>query len=97
MLTCSKNGSITLANPPQITLMKKVAPPFSIVVTGSNLQPGIKVFIDGTEWTAVLYKTSAKIKLTGGASLKAVVPKGVQKTFLFRNPDGGQATMAWSY
>jgi hypothetical protein len=95
----AKSGTIVVSNvpPPVITLMKKVAPPFSIVVTGSNLQQGIRVFIDGTEWTNVTWKNTGKIKLGGGASLKAAVPKGVLKTFTFLNPDGGTATQTFSW
>lgn len=94
--SCSKSGTITVLNPPSITLMKKVAPPFKIVVTGANLQNGVRVFIDGVEWTSVVYKSAAKVQITGGASLKAAVPKGVSKVFRFLNPDGGETTLVWS-
>ncbi len=96
-VTCTKTGTVTAVNPPVITLMKKVTPPFKIVVTGTNLQSGIRVFIDGAEWTSVVYKKSTKIQITGGTSLKIVVPKGVPKTFRFLNPDGGEASMTWSW
>jgi PKD repeat protein len=95
--TCVRTGAITTVNPPVITLMKKVAPPFKIVVTGTNLQSGLRVFIGEAEWTSVMYKKSTKIQLTGGASLKAVVPKGVPKTFRFLNADGGEASTTWSW
>jgi PKD repeat protein len=98
--TCTQGGTITVSNPvapPVITLMKKVTPPFKIVVTGSNLQNGIRVFIDGVEWTSVVWKNVGKIQLTGGTSLKAAVPKGSQKTFLFLNPDGGQTSVTWGW
>jgi len=94
---CETTGTITVAAPPVIALLKKVAPPFKIVVTGSNLQSGIRVFINGGEWSSVTYKNSTKIQLKGGASLKTVVPKGVPTTFRFLNPDGGEATTTWSY
>ena len=84
--------------PPVIALIKKVAPPFTLVVTGSNLQNGIEVFINGSEWANVVYKKSTKIKLAGGKSLKTVVPKGVPTNFTFVNPDGGTATVSgWSW
>ena len=86
-----------MVNPPVITLMKKVAPPFKFVVTGSNLQNGIKVYINGAEWTSVVWKNTGKIQITGGASLKGAVPKGVPKTFRFLNPDGGEASQAWAW
>ena len=80
--------------PPAITLIKKISPPFKLVVTGSNLQNGIKIYIDGMEWTSVLWKNTAKIQLTGG--IQAAVPKGITKTFRFVNPDGGETTTTWS-
>jgi hypothetical protein len=96
-VTCTKSGAITVLNPPVITLMKKVAPPFKIAVTGANLQNGVRVFIDGVEWSGVVWKKAEKVQLVGGASLKAVVPKGVSKIFRFVNPDGGEASVSWSW
>jgi hypothetical protein len=71
--------------------------PFGIKVTGSGFQNGIRVFINGTEWTNVQWKTSAKVKILGGGALKAVVPKGVSTDFRFLNPDGGETTFTWSW
>jgi len=85
---------LTPLPPPVVTLIKKVSPPFKIVVTGSNLQNGIKVYIDGVEWPSVVWKKATKIKLTG--AIKAAVPKGVPKTFRFLNPDGGETTTTWN-
>lgn len=92
--------TITATNPvppPVITLMKKVAPPFKFVVTGSNLQNGIKVYIGTTQWPSVVWKNTGKIQITGGASLKLAVPKGTTKTFRFVNPDGGETTTTWGW
>jgi PKD repeat protein len=96
-VTCTESGTITVLNPPSITLMKKVAPPFKIVVTGTNLQNGVRVFIDGVEWSSVVWKKAEKLQLTGGAGLKAAVPKGASKTFRFVNPDGGEASVNWNW
>ena len=93
---CSKTGTVNVVNPPVVTSMKKVTPPFKIVILGSNLQSGIKVFIDGVEWTSVVYKNTGKIQLTG-SGLKAAVPKGTTKTFRFLNPDGGETSTPWGY
>lgn len=93
----ARSGDVIVVPPPVVTSLKKVAPPFSIVVTGGNFQQGIQVFIDGVPWSAVLVKKPGKLKLTGGASLKAAVPKGVARTFRFLNPDGGEATRTWSW
>lgn len=93
---CSKSGTITVtAPPPVVNLMKKAAPPFRIVVTGSNLQTGLTVTIGGAPWTSVAWKNTGKIVLKG--AIKAAVPKGVAKTFRFENPDGGVAVMTWSW
>lgn len=98
--TASSSATLTVqppVPPPVITLMKKVAPPFSIVVTGSNLQNGIQVFINGTAWPNVVWKKSTKIAIKGGSGLKAVVPKGVATSFRFVNPDGGEATATFTW
>jgi PKD repeat protein len=96
---CTRTGTITVtANvpPPVITAMAKMSP-FGIKVAGSNLQNGIRVFINGTEWTNVQWKSTSKVKILGGGALKAAVPKGAQTQFLFLNPDGGSASLSWSY
>ena len=87
-VTCTKTGTITVVPPPVIALIKKASPPFKLVVTGSNLQRGIRVFIDGTECTSVVWKNTGKIQLTG--AIKTVVPKGTTHTLRFLNPDGGR-------
>ncbi len=96
-VSCTKTGSISILNPPVINLVKKVSPPFKIVVRGSNLQNGIKVYINGVQWNSVVWKNTGKIQLKGGAALKAVVPKGVPATFRFVNPDGAEATTTWGW
>lgn len=95
--SCSSSGTITLVNGPILEALKKASPPFSIVVTGSNFQNGVEVFINGTKWESVVWKSQGKIKLAGGASLKAAVPKGVPATFQFVNPDGGVASVTWQW
>ena len=92
---CTKTGTLTVTAPPVVSLMKKAAPPFRIVVVGSNLQRGIRVFIGGAEWTSVVWKNTTKVVLKG--ALKSAIPKGVAKTFRFVNPDGGETTMTWSW
>jgi hypothetical protein len=71
--------------------------PFGIKVTGSNLQNGIRVFINGTEWTNVQWKNTGKVKILGGGSLKARVPRGVQAQFRFLNPDEGEVRQTWGW
>ena len=92
---CTTTGTITIVNPPSISLIKKVTPPFKLVVMGSNIQNGIKVYINGVEWTSVAWKNTGKIQLTG--AIKFTVPKGITKTFRFVNPDGGEASQNWGW
>jgi YD repeat-containing protein len=94
-LTCTKSGTVTVVNGPSVALIKKASPPFKLVVTGSNLQSGIRVFIDGTEFTSVVWKNAGKIQLTG--AIKAAVPKGTTHAFRFLNPDGGEASATWGW
>lgn len=95
--TCTKTGTVTVVDGPVITLLKKMIAPFRIVVTGSNLQSGMRVFINGVEWASVTQVSSIKYKVVGGASLKAKVPKGVPTVFRFLNPDGGEAYYTFQY
>jgi plastocyanin len=85
------------SNPPVITAIKKVAPPFAIVITGSNLQNGIRVFINELEWAMATWKNPGKIKLGGGKALKAAVPKGASTPIRLLNPDGGSVTQTFSW
>jgi hypothetical protein len=77
--------------------MQKLGNPFRIKAYGSNLQPGIRVFIDGVEWGNVTWKSSSLLILKGGSSLKAAVPKYTTCTFRFLNPDGGEMSGTWGW
>ena len=86
---------LVLPPPPVISAIKKVSPPFHLVVSGSNLQNGIQVLINGTAWPNVAWKKSTKILINGGASLKNAVPKGATTVIQLVNPDGGTATSSF--
>ena len=58
----------TMVNPPVIVHLRATPPcftPFKIFVTGSNLQNGIRVYIDGVQWYDVAWKNTGKIILEG--------------------------------
>jgi PKD repeat protein len=98
--SCTRTGSIVVSSPvtpPSVTAMQKLGNPFRIKAFGSNLQPGIRVFIDGVEWGNVTWKSPTQLILKGGASLKAVVPKYTTHTFRFLNPDGGEMSGTWGW
>ncbi|MEW5763921.1 MAG: PKD domain-containing protein [Acidobacteriota bacterium] len=81
---------------PQITSIVKKTGPFRLLVSGSNLQQGVRVFINGIEWTPVTWKSASKIVLKG-STLKTAVPKGTPTVFRFLNPDGGEVFTTWQY
>lgn len=97
----SATGGLTVTAtqlmPPSVSSMTKAGNPFRFIVYGSNFQKGIKVYIGGTQWPNVSWKSSGKVVIKGGASLKATVPKGVQTTFMFENPDGTLTTYTWNW
>ncbi len=94
----SQSGTITITDvpPPVVTSMRKAGSPFRIIVMGSNLQNGIRVYINGSEWTGVTWKNEGKLKI-GGSGLKTAVPRGESRTFRFVNPDGGEYTTTWQW
>lgn len=96
-VTCTKSGSITVVPPPGVTALVKKTNPFRFIATGSNLQNGIRVFINGTEWTNVTWKSATKIVLKGASALKAAVPKNTPADFVFQNPDGGTQSLTWQW
>lgn len=81
---------------PVVDSMKKKRRPFRIAVSGSSLEKGIRVFIEGVEWTKVRWKSNSKIILKGKNALKEAVPKGVPTHFLFENPDGSVTTYTFT-
>jgi len=96
---CKGLGSYVLAlvNPPVIGMIKKAPNPFRLIVTGSNLQYGIQVLINGNPYSDVKWKNTGKLILKGGKSLKNLVPKGATTSFTFINPDQGTVTYSWSW
>jgi len=98
--TCTKTGTVNvtaLPTTPVIGALTKGSAPFKITVTGSNLQNGIKVYINSVLWTNVSWVSKLKIVINGGSALKAKVPKNTPTTFQFVNPDAGSTTMTWSW
>ena len=95
---CTRSGSVTVVvDPPRIDSMKKATGPFRFVVTGSNLQKGISVFINGFPYADITWKNSGKLLIKGGKALKQVVPMNTPAEFRFVNPDGGEAAKIWQW
>jgi len=98
--TCTRSGTVNvtaLPTTPVIGALTKGSAPFKITVTGSNLQKGIKAYINGVLWTNVSWVSKLKIVINGGSALKAKVPKNTLTSFQFVNPDAGSTTVTWSW
>jgi|GEM_PF-537735 len=83
-------------DPIVISGVSKKAPPFSLTLTGSNLQYGMQVFINGREWPKVQWNPPISLTLKGGATLKAQFQKGIPTDILLKNPDGGELSLTWT-
>jgi hypothetical protein len=96
---CTQSGqvSVTQTPPPTVSSMRKQGGPFRIKVSGAHFQNGLKVAINGADWSPVTRKSEGNLVLGGGASLKAAVPKGTPANFTFTNPDGGSFDITWSW
>jgi photosystem II stability/assembly factor-like uncharacterized protein len=94
--TGSQNYALSVVNPPVVANVAKSSPPFKLILTGSNLQSGVQVSINGVPWSQVTWKNAGKIQLTGGAALKALFPTGVAVQIRLVNPDGGEASVIWA-
>ncbi len=95
---CTKTGTISVtAPPPVVTAMRKLGSPFRISISGSNLQSGIQVYINGTPWSVTKWKNPNQVLLKGGTSLKEVVPKYTPTDFRLVNPDLGETTLTWEW
>ncbi len=79
-----------------VTDMKKSGNPFRITVAGQHLLSGIRVFINGVEWTGVTWKNEEKLVLKG-SGLKTAVRKYIPTEFRFENPDGSYVVRTWSW
>ena len=85
--------------PPVVTSMSKAGNPFRFIVNGTNFKTGIQVFIgsDTTAWSPVTYKSTSKLVIKGGKTLKTKVPKGTSTQFKFVNTDGGTCTYTFQW
>lgn len=81
-----------------IASLVKSGKPYRVKITGSNLQPGVQVFIaaDATPWSGVKRKSDSQLILTKGPSLETRFPAGTPVQIRLVNPDGGQATATFT-
>jgi PKD repeat protein len=91
--SCIRQGVVTVVQAPSLTALVKASDPFRVKVFGASFAEGASVFLGGSPepWLSVRRKGDSKLVLRGGASLKALFPKGVPVTVKVVNPDGGWA------
>jgi uncharacterized repeat protein (TIGR01451 family) len=86
--------------PPVVADVRALAggKPFRIKITGSNFQPGVRVFVGGDEaaWANVKAKGTTALVLRGGRALKRKFPAGTAVGLRIVNPDGGEVTASFS-
>ncbi len=96
---CQEWSFTTAVPPPNISLVAKAGTPFRIKVYGSNLQDGLRIYINGAPWgdttnrTLVKWKNDGYIVIKKGASLKTLFPTYVFVPIRIVNPDGGSVTV----
>ncbi len=86
----SDTRTMTLTTPPFVRKIQKL-PNLSLSVADENLQPGIKVKINGQEMPNVKRQSSAKLVIKTPPIMNKKSPGRVQLI----NPDGGQAVLKW--
>jgi hypothetical protein len=80
---------------PEVSAVAKKTNPFGLTVSGRSFQPGLTVNINGTPWTTFTLTGPSKLVLKGGASLKALFPKGTWVRVSITNPGG--TSVAFEY
>jgi PKD repeat protein len=93
---CQETGSLTAVVPPAVTSVKKAASPFRIILSGGNFHSDVTVFVSGSPWPTVTWKSASKVVLKGGAALKAEFPSGVPVSLRVVNGDGGETTVVYT-
>jgi PKD repeat protein len=88
--------SIRLSNPSLSGQIIQLQNPFRLKIFGSNFEPGAKVYLNEVAAPITTFKSPTVLVAKQGASLKALLPKGVPVIVTVKNPDGGlsgQATL----
>jgi pimeloyl-ACP methyl ester carboxylesterase len=93
------DASVTLLkDPPTVTSVTGGGSPWQLKVLGKNFKSGITATLgnDPLPWTNVVFKSSTKIQIKGGKSLKAKFPQGQPVDIRLRNPDGTEVTTSYT-
>lgn len=95
--THADTGSHIYCQNVTISSVSKLGNPFRLRIIGNGFQSNAKVYIgeSGSEWTDKRFKSTGKILLKGGISLKNLFPKGMEVEITVVNEDGGTATFKY--
>lgn len=90
---CSQSDSISVSSQsgPVVISVKKATLPFRLKVIGTGFDPLSVILINGLTVPITKYKSPSYLVAKKGASLKAMVPKGVTVKIKVRNPDGSES------
>jgi PKD repeat protein len=97
--SCQKGGRIgitTLAPPPRVTRVSRLANPFRVVITGTGFQPALQVYIGNQPWTALDRRGSTRVTLREGDALRALFPASTWVRLRLVNPDGQSTTVEYN-
>lgn len=73
---------------PKITVISTLKSPFRLLVMGNYFLPGARVLINRSIAPTVQVKSSIKIVVKGGRTLKSLLPRGVPVPIVVINPEG---------
>jgi hypothetical protein len=81
----------------RIAAVTAVGKAFKLKMFGSDLQPGMRVFLgsDAIEWTNTRFKNNGLFVVKGGAALREWFPAGVAVPIRLVNSDGGETLVTF--
>ena len=85
------NATLSISD---VVLDRRAPKLFRVRVTGSNFESLSQVFVGGraTPWAPVVFKSSRKLILKGGAELESLFVPGTPVTIRIVNPDGREVS-----
>jgi PKD repeat protein len=89
-------GAFTYATPASISSVTKKAPPFKLILLGSNFHNPCTVKVNGVTRGTVTWKSATKI-VAKGTDLKTACPKGTAVQITVTNTDDGVDSAPFTY
>jgi hypothetical protein len=83
--------------PPEISFVGAASSPYRLLVWGASFHPSAQVQVNGIPVPESVYKSATRVVAKGGASLKAMLPKGVPVRVTVTNLDDGGVSAAYTF